>query len=132
LVASVKQYPELAARIRPDGKIIDVLYCDAAIASATDVLQLKGFVIVNGVPQGNGTDIINQLITLCMDNMAEIKEFAQAAFCKNPDYYNANFTSKYRTSSSNDDSDDLIDESDNNVVNDNTRADDKKAPTTAK
>jgi hypothetical protein len=78
LVTIAKQNTALAARIRPDGKLIDEAYCTAAVESATELLQLKGFVIVNGVPQHSGTEFINRLITLCMDNLSTIKEYAQA------------------------------------------------------
>jgi hypothetical protein len=129
LVAIIRLYLELAARIRPDGKLINEEYCKAAIQNATDLLLLKGYVIVNGVPQNNGTDFINRLITLCLLNQATIKEFAQAAFCKNPDYYKANFTSKYRKSSSDDDSDDLDEESNNHVIDATTVTVDETAET---
>ncbi len=111
LVAMVKKYPSLAARIRPEGKVIDDAYCEEASEKAIALLQMKGFVIVNGVLQNSGSDFVNRIITLCLENQAEIKEFTKAAFCKDPDYYNANFTSKYRKTSSGD-SDDLDDDDD--------------------
>jgi hypothetical protein len=130
LVSIIRLYLELAARIRPDGKLINEDYCKAAIQNATDLLQLKGYVIVKGVPQNNGTDFVNRIITLCLQNQAIIKEYAQAAFCKNPDYYKANFTSKYRTSSSDDDSDDLNDEPNSHVIDATTVSIDNTAETT--
>jgi len=116
LVAIRKQYPELAAKIRPAGKVIDDAYCAAASASAIELLQLKGYVVTNGKVQSNSSDFINRIITLCLENQSTIKEFAQAAFCKNLDYYNANFASKYRRSGSQDEPDDFIDEPTNGVV----------------
>jgi hypothetical protein len=129
LVAIVKQYPELAARIRPAGKVIDDTYCTAATASAMELLQLKGYVVTNGRVQSNSSDFINRIITLCMENQATIKEFAQAAFCKNLDYYNANFASKYRKTGTPDDPDDFIDEPKNGVVDAIAITDDKTLET---
>lgn len=114
LVSMVQSYPELAVRIRPDGKTIDENYCKNASEKAMALLQLKGYVVVNGVPQNNGTDYLNRLITLCIDNQSDIKEFAQAAFCKDPDFYNANFTSKFRKNNPADDTDDLNGDSSGN------------------
>lgn len=103
IVSILEKYPQLAAKIRPAGKVINEQYCAEAKKNALALLQLKGYVIVNGVPQNNSSDYQNRLITVCLDNQATIKEFAAAAFCNNQDYYNANFTSKYRKTTSEDD-----------------------------
>jgi hypothetical protein len=103
LVSIIEKYRLLAAKIRPAGKVIDEQYCAEAKKNALALLQLKGYVIVNGVPQNNSADYLNRLITICLDNQAVIKEFAGAAFCNDQDYYNANFTSKYRKNTSEDD-----------------------------
>jgi hypothetical protein len=129
LVAIVKQYPELASKIHPAGKVIDDAYCTAATASAMELLQLKGYVMTNGKVQSNSSDFINRIITLCMENQSTIKEYAQAAFCKNLDYYNANFASKYRKSGPQDDSDDFTDEPKNSVVDAIAVTDDKTLET---
>ncbi|HEX2955599.1 MAG TPA: hypothetical protein VHO70_02135 [Chitinispirillaceae bacterium] len=102
-VSIIEKYPLLAAKIRPDGKIIDEQYCANAKKNALALLLLKGYVIVNGVPQNSGSDYLNKLITVCMDNQTHIKEFAEAAFCNKPDFYKANFASKYRKNTSEDD-----------------------------
>lgn len=131
LVAIMKQYPELAAKIRPAGKVIDDAYCAAASASAMELLQLKGYVVTNGKVQSNSSDFINRIITLCLENQSTIKEYAQAAFCKNLDYYNANFASKYRKTGTQDDPDDLVDEPSNGVVDAIAISNDKTVETAA-
>jgi hypothetical protein len=117
LVPILKKFPILAARIRPEGILLDEAFCKAAMEKALNLLTLKGYVIVNGVPQNSGTDYIGKLVTLCITNQNEIKEFAEAAFLSRPDYYKANFTSKYKKRGGNDTIDDL-DEPD--VPDDNT------------
>jgi hypothetical protein len=105
LAGMVKLYPELALQIKPDGKTIDEAYCKSAVDNAVELLRLKGFVLVKGVPQNNSVDRQNRIMTLCIQNQNLLKTFAKAAFCKNIEYYNARYTSQYKKGTSDDGAD---------------------------
>jgi hypothetical protein len=103
LSGMVKLYPELALQIKPDGKTIDEAYCKGAVNNAVELLRIKGFVMVKGVPQNNSVDRQNRILTLCIQNQNLLKTFAKAAFCKNMEYYNTRYTSQFKKSTSDDD-----------------------------
>lgn len=110
LTAIVKKYPQLASQIRPGQFEVTEEYCDQVRKRAVDLLALKGFVVEQGVPQNFQVDRQNRLITLCMEAISDIREFANAAFFDNTKYYNDFYASPFRQQSSG--SDDTSDEAD--------------------
>jgi hypothetical protein len=93
LVALVKEYPTHADAIKPGGTPLDTKYMADAMGRATELLGMRGIVVVKGVPQNAVVDRQNRLLTLCLNAQSYIKKFAAAAFFDNMDYYNAHYAS---------------------------------------
>ncbi len=99
LLPIVKNNPELAAQIKPGQFEITESYCDEVRKRAVELLEMKGFVVVQGIPQSATVDRQNRLLTLCMNAISDIKRYANAAFFDDSEYFNANYVRPFRRSS---------------------------------
>ena len=93
LVTLIKEYPELAAEIKPGGVEITAAYMDEVVTRAVNLLQMRGIVVEKGVPRNEAVDRQNRLLTLCLNAQSHIKKYAYAAFFDNIEYYNSNYAS---------------------------------------
>ncbi|KMQ49473.1 hypothetical protein CHISP_3618 [Chitinispirillum alkaliphilum] len=96
LVALIREYPEIASQIRPQGVTVDSAYLTGATRCALDLLQLKGEAEIKKVPQAIASERKKRLVTICMKAQKDIKKFAYAAFRKDLQYYYAFYTSSAR------------------------------------
>ncbi|HEX2957505.1 MAG TPA: hypothetical protein VHO70_11780, partial [Chitinispirillaceae bacterium] len=93
LVSLIQAYPETALQIRPCGVAVDDHYCTMVTNRALELLKLRGYIVVRGVPKNVKVDRLNRIITLCIQAQTQIKKFAKAAFLDNFDYYKDNYCS---------------------------------------
>lgn len=87
LVSMIRAYPETALQIRPGGVMVDEQYCTIVTNRALELLKLRGYIVVRGVPKNIKVDRLNRIITLCFQAQTHIKKFAKAAFIGEFDYY---------------------------------------------
>jgi hypothetical protein len=100
LVALISKYPDITAQIRPGQFEITSAYLDEVKKRALELLSSLGIVIEKGVPQNKLVDRQNRIISLCLDAIAEIKCFANAAYLDNSDYYDENYVTSTRKTGS--------------------------------
>lgn len=93
LAALVKEFPQLAAEIKPGAYEINAKYLEEVVSRAVELLQMKGIVVEQGVPQSVAVERQNRLLTLCLNAQSYIKKYAYAAYFDNMDYYNSNYAS---------------------------------------
>lgn len=84
---------ELAAQVRPGGIVVDQAYLDSAETLALHLVKLKGEVTAAADEGSEYVDRQNQLITLCIQALREIKLFAEIAYYDNPDHYDEFYAS---------------------------------------
>jgi hypothetical protein len=99
LVSMIRAYPETALQIRPGGVAVDDLYCTMVTSRALELLKLRGYIVVRGVPKNSKVDRLNRIITLCIQAQTNIKKFAKAALLNEFGYYKDNYCSITRRSS---------------------------------
>jgi hypothetical protein len=87
LVSLIRANSETALQIRPGGILVDDHYCTMVTVRALELLKLRGYIVVRGVPRNVKVDRLNRIITLCCDAKTHIKKFAKAAFLNEFDYY---------------------------------------------
>lgn len=93
LVSLIRAYPETALQIRPGGIALDDHYCTMVTSRALELLKLRGYIVVRGVPRNIKVDRLNRIITLCIQAQTHIKKFAKAAFLNEFEYYKDNYCS---------------------------------------
>jgi hypothetical protein len=88
----IMAYLLFASEIKPGGTVVDSDYITKAAERAIELLNMKGFVIEQGLPVNNNVDQLNRITTLCVRAIAEIKKFAEAAFIEDPEYLKENYS----------------------------------------
>lgn len=96
LVAFVSKNMRLAAQIRPGKFEITSAYLDEVNKRAMDLLSLKGYSFEKEFAQNTLVDRQKRVCTLCLDAVAEIRQFAYAAYFDNVDYYNEFYAGPFR------------------------------------
>lgn len=127
LAGFLKEHEEIAAKIRPDGQIIDRAYLDEAESEAQRLIILKTEVMKAGGAESSLIDRQNRIITLCINARSEIKEYADAAFMATPEYYTKHYSS-YKSIDDDNDIDEDDDDIDDALAADGGQTDSTEQP----
>jgi hypothetical protein len=93
LVSLIQANSETALQIRPGGILVDDHYCTMVTSRALELLKLRGYIVVRGVPRNVKVDRLDRIITLCCTAQTHIKKFAKAAFLNEFEYYKNSYCS---------------------------------------
>lgn len=112
MIVVLREHLSMASLIKPAGQDINDNYLDTVFNETQEVLALEGEVSATSTIRSIQVERQNKLITLAMDAIDKIKQYAEAAFIMDKDHYSEYYTNqvtrqRYSTKSS---EEDIIDE----------------------
>lgn len=91
LASLLREYLDIAKEFTPEEIEVNDAYLDMITAEAEGLLTLAGKPKTETGERAALVDKQERLITVCMDEIDDIKKFGKGAFCLHMDYYNKHY-----------------------------------------
>lgn len=92
LSSALRDFLDLTAEYTPRGIHITEVYLDVLTQEVEDLLTINSTTKNSGTERGILVDKQSKLITLCLEAMDYIRQFAEGAYCLDMDYFRKHYT----------------------------------------
>lgn len=97
-IQMIRFHPELAAEVNPGGVKVTPKLLDEVERQTTALLKKAGVAAGDGYARNVNVERQKQILTLCLDAITYIKDYAKIAFYNNMEYYKKNYLPRIRRS----------------------------------
>lgn len=97
-IQMIRFHPELAAEVNPGGVKVTSKLLDEVERQTAALLKKVGAATGDGYARNVNVERQKQILTLCLDAIAYIKDYAKIAFYNDMEYYSKNYLPRVRRS----------------------------------